>query len=313
MLWWKRPDGTLVKKQPTVRRIMPYIMRGRNESAVYYEYDIDLHLADKFIREFNDAHPDTRADIFHLWVYAVCAGLLRHPTMTRFVAGGRVYDRTSQSFAYSVKARLQHGAPLNVVKQQFPEPGDFEGLVASMQEHTTQSRFGGPSYVDKELGLLFRFPGFVRRIALGLVFLGNRLGLLPRSFIDKDPLFATVFFVNLASIGMDPCYHHLYEYGTIGIFSVVGRPRLAPGSPTSGPDRRRMTTIRWSFDERVEDGLQAWAAMKLMRAITEDPQAYGLTTERSAARPALATTEATTEDGDGTDGYREPVRSGGLP
>ena len=61
---------------------------------------------------------------------------------------------------------------------------------------------------------------------------------------------------------MDACYHHLYEYGSIGIFGVIGRPIPDPGSPTSGPDRRRTMTLRWTFDERCEDGLVAGYALQ---------------------------------------------------
>ena len=70
---------------------------------------------------------------------------------------------------------------------------------------------------------------------------------------------------------MDACYHHLYEYGSIGIFGVIGRPTTDPGSPTSGPDRRRTMTLRWTFDERVEDGLVAGYALKRAKQILEDP------------------------------------------
>jgi hypothetical protein len=89
-------------------------------------------------------------------------------------------------------------------------------------------------------------------------------------------MYASVFFANLASIGMDACYHHLYEYGSIGIFGVIGRPTTDAGSPTSGPDRRRTMTLRWTFDERVEDGLVAGYALKRAKQMLEDPVAAGL-------------------------------------
>ena len=85
--------------------------------------------------------------------------------------------------------------------------------------------------------------------------------------------------------GMDACYHHLYEYGTIGIFGVIGRPTTDPGSPTSGPDRRRTMTLRWTFDERVEDGLVAGYALKRFKQMLEDPVAAGLL---PADRPVAA-------------------------
>ena len=34
---FRRPDGDLVRDLPPVRAIVPYLMRRRNESAVYHE------------------------------------------------------------------------------------------------------------------------------------------------------------------------------------------------------------------------------------------------------------------------------------
>lgn len=277
MLWWRRPDGDLVRDLPLTRRVMPYIMRTRNESAVYYEYTIDLRRADAFLRVFNEEHPGTAADVFHLWLYAFRDGMTQYPVMNRFVVGGRLYQRRELWLSYSVKARLQQGAPLVVVKRRFPEDEPFEDMVAGMQAQIHESRFGKRSYVDKELALLFKFPGFVRRLILGLQRVADRFGLLPRKVIERDPLYATAFFANLGSLGMDACYHHLYDYGTIGIFSCIGRAVTEPGSPTSGPDRRRTMRVRFTFDERVEDGLAAWQTMRRIKQIAEDPEAFGLT------------------------------------
>jgi hypothetical protein len=103
----------------------------------------------------------------------------------------------------------------------------------------------------------------------------DAFGLLPRSFIDGDPLYASAFFANLGSIGQEAGWHHLYEYGTVGVFCVLGRPTSAPGSPTSGPDRRRTMLLRWTFDERTEDGLVAGFALRFCKQILEDPVGVG--------------------------------------
>ena len=116
---------------------------------------------------------------------------------------------------------------------------------------------------DAEIGLIMKLPGVGRRLLLAVGRFADAFGLLPRSFIDADPLYATAFFANLGSIGQDAGYHHLYEYGTIGVFGVLGRPTSEPGSPTSGPDRRRTMSLRWTFDERVEDGLVAGYGLRL--------------------------------------------------
>ena len=56
---WRRPDGDLVRDVPPTKAIMPYLMRGRNESAVYFEQQVAMRHADAFVREFNVAHPET--------------------------------------------------------------------------------------------------------------------------------------------------------------------------------------------------------------------------------------------------------------
>ena len=59
------------------------------------------------------------------------------------------------------------------------------------------------------------------------------------------------------------------------MFGVLGRPTSEPGSPTSGPDRRRTMALRWTYDERVEDGLVAGYGLRLCKQILEDPVGVG--------------------------------------
>jgi hypothetical protein len=276
MTWWRRPDGDLVRDLPLNRRVMPYLMRGRNESVFFFEADVALHRTDAWLRGFNAAHPSLAADVFHLALWAIRDCMQKYPTMNRFVAGGRLYQRREISFSYAVKRRLQEGAPIVVVKRTFPPDEPFADLVAAVQAQIHDDRFGGPQGIDKELALLFKFPGFARRLAFAGLRVGDRLGLLPRAFIEHDPMFASAFLAHMASFGMPAGYHHLYEYGTASIFVVLGRPTTDPGSPTSGPDRRRTMRVTYSFDERTEDGFTAWRSIQHFKRIVEDPTAAGL-------------------------------------
>jgi hypothetical protein len=251
-------------------------MRGRNESAVYFEQQVAMRQADAYIREFNVAHPDTPITIQHMLMWSIAQILEQFPTMNRFVVGGRLYQRKDIWFTYSAKQSLKGKSPLIVIKRRFDPAQPFAHMVRDMQEQLRADRYGGrigPS--DQEAALILKFPGIVRRIILAVGRWGDAFGLLPASMIEHDPLYGSVFFANLASIGMDACYHHLYEYGSIGIFGVIGRPVPDPGSPTSGPDRRRTMTLRWTFDERCEDGLVAGYALKRCKQILEDPRAMG--------------------------------------
>ena len=66
---FRRPDGELVRGEAPVRSIMPYLMRGRNESAVYHEARYDVGRARAWLRAYNRAHAH-RATLFHLVLYA---------------------------------------------------------------------------------------------------------------------------------------------------------------------------------------------------------------------------------------------------
>ncbi len=57
MPWFRRSDGDLVPDLPPMRRIMPYVMRGRNESAVYVPTDEERDALVEALAEVND-HPE---------------------------------------------------------------------------------------------------------------------------------------------------------------------------------------------------------------------------------------------------------------
>jgi hypothetical protein len=282
-MWWRRADGTLARNLDVTRRAMPYLMRTRNEATVTFEYDVDLQKTDAFIRAWNQANPMLRVDMFHIAVWATRDALLRFPTVHRFVAGGRIYDRNGLWFSYAVKRKLETGAPLAVVKRRFDLDESFGDMVEGMATTTEAATSSEKSAVERELGLLLKFPGFVRRIIMWIIRVADRFGVLPRSYIEKDPMFTSAFFANMASFGMPAVYHHLYEYGTATIFCSIGRPVTAPGSPTSGPDRRRTAPLKWTYDERAEDGLAGWFCLRRIKQIIEDPEACGLGVE---ARPS---------------------------
>jgi hypothetical protein len=279
VVWWRRSDGDLVRDVPDLRRIMPYVMRTRNESTVNFEQRLDVGKAEQFVRAFNEAHPETRTTLFHVLIWASRQGLVEFPNLNRFVAGGRFYQRKGIWISYSAKQRMQKGAPLIVLKREFSPDEPFTDMVTSMQDQLHTAKFGGGrNSIDGEMGLILKLPGFLRRV----VFMAYRAleanGMFPRFFVENDPLYATLFLTDLGSVGLDSAYHHLYEYGNIGIFGVAGRTRAEQiADPDSGRlERKRLITIRWTFDERIEDGLYAAYGLKHMKKLVEDPVKHGI-------------------------------------
>lgn len=274
-----RADGDLVRDVVDLRRIMPYVMRTRTGSAVYFEQTLDVGKAERFVKDFNEAHPELRASVFHVIVWAVREALTEFPNMNRFVAGGRLYQRRGMWISYSAKQRLRTGSPLVVLKRDFPAHESFARMVEAMQSELHDVRFGGRTgNVDSELKAILALPGLGRRAAFAAYRGLEALGVLPRWFIESDPLYASVFLTDLGSLRMEPAFHHLYEYGTISVFGAIGRryETWRPDPRTGEMRRHREATVRWSFDERVEDGLYGGYSLRHAKHLVEDPVAHGI-------------------------------------
>ena len=269
-LQW-RPDGDYLRNLPRARRIMPFIMRKRNESIVFFEQKLDTSRTLTFLDNFR-TRTGLHATMLHLLIYASAQMLKDRPRMNRFVAGGRIFQRRGIWICFSAKKRKIEDAPIVLVKREIDPSWSFEELVRQIEGGISEGRSDKPSTTDTELSLMFKLHTLLVGWMVCLLMKLDHFGLLPGAYIKKDPLFASLFIVNLGSINLDAGYHHLYEYGNIPMLIMVGRSK---GEVVGGPDGNQtiqpMMTMRYSFDERIEDGLYGARALEIMKRIIEDP------------------------------------------
>jgi hypothetical protein len=247
-------DGKRVAVHP-YRRMMSFLMRGRNESAVFFEQRLDLARTQPWLTARG-------AKLFPLILHALATTLHDRPHLNRFTVGTRTYQRTGVRLSFAAKKQMAEDAPLATVKRQF-EPGeDLAAVTRALDAELSGARADGPSAMDKELKTLLALPGFL--LAFGIAVLGRlyRWGLAPRSLVDTDPMYASAFVANLGSVKLDAAFHHLYEHGNCPLFVTVGRV-------TDGT-----LLMRYTFDERVEDGMYCARALDLFRQRVEDPASW---------------------------------------
>ncbi|HTP49618.1 MAG TPA: 2-oxo acid dehydrogenase subunit E2 [Anaeromyxobacteraceae bacterium] len=270
---FRRPDGTLVRDLPPVRGIVPYLMRGRNESAVYHESLYDVGRARDWLRRYNRSHGQ-RVTLFQLVLYACTRALHLRPGLNRFASGGRLYQRRGVSVAFAAKKEMSDLAPFATVKLGFPEAEGLEESVRRVAAAVEGGRSGPVRPIDREAALIMSLPGFVVSFLTRLAAWLDRWNLLPGFMMKDDPFFSSLFLANLGSVGLSDTFHHLYEYGTVSIFGVVGlvRPTLAPGR--NGPEEREILQVRWTLDERVNDGFYAARSLRIAQDILEDPERF---------------------------------------
>ncbi len=266
---FSRPDGDLVRGEAPVRRIMPYLMRGRNESCVYQESVYRIAAARAWLKAYNRAH-HPRATLFHLVAYATAMALETRPRLNRFVSGGRLYQRQGVSISFVAKQVFTDDGPDVTVKLACPKGESFPDFSRRISTRVDEAR-DKDCAVDKEVALIMRLPGPLVR---GLVALARGLdhwNLFPGFMIRDDPMYATIFLANLGSVGVSDVFHHLYEYGTVSIFGAVSAPRRATFVSREGVTVEEALSVRWTFDERIDDAFSCARSMVLVQKILEDP------------------------------------------
>jgi hypothetical protein len=271
----RRPDGTPVEDAPGYRRFMPALMPSRNGSVVFFEQRLRVAETERFIARVREEHPDVHPTLFHVVLWAMARMFDRHPRINRFVAGGRLYQRDAVTIAFTVKSELTEAGTLLEVKHRFDPELSFVDLVRALQAEVAAGRGGEEAPTDRELALFLRFPPAARRAIVRLANGANAANLLPRSFVEGDPFFASAFVTNLGSVGLDAAYHHLYEYGTIPVFATLGRVHDTVEVEDGRPVVCRTATMKFTYDERVEDGLYAAGALAELQRMVEQPDAVG--------------------------------------
>ncbi|MDR3741885.1 MAG: 2-oxo acid dehydrogenase subunit E2 [Terracidiphilus sp.] len=273
---FRRSDGDLVPNLDPIRRMMPLIMPGRNQSVVYHTTRWDIARARIWLRNYNRNRGErARASFFHLVLYASARTMHERPGLNRFVAGGRIYQRRGVFLSFAMKTRFEEDAPLTTAKLAFAEDLSFEDCVKMVTDAIENGRSGRPNAIEREVRFLTRLPMPLLRVVVGAGKVLDRWNLLPSSMIKPDPMFSSMFLANLGSIHIDNAFHHLYEYGTCSLFGVISRPsRLLQADRSDRAAVREVLQVQWTFDERINDGFYCLESLQTLQRIVEDPQRY---------------------------------------
>jgi len=272
MLFIDRSDGKRVRGLPAINAIMPYLMRKRNESVVYFAKDIDVESAMRYVHRKNSEEGGNRFSLFGLILFAAARTLSLKPRMNRFVHRRGLYQRKDLSISFIVKKKLTEEAAETNAKIRFDRGDRIFEAIERINKGIEAARGEELGADDREVTTAHRIP-FGKGFATTAFRLLDRFNLAPAGMIDNDPLYTSVYFANLGSIGLDTPYHHLYEWGSASIFVVMGRmfqkDLLRPDGSVS---RRHFINFKVSLDERIGDGIYFAHAASLFQRFIVHPE-----------------------------------------
>ncbi len=267
-----RPDGEIIRNLHPYRKLMPYVMIGRNESVVYFDTYVNAEDLLDYLKEANEHFP---CNVTHACVAAGFVGLTEQPSMNYFTVGKRLYKRKGKYITFSMKRKKKNKkAKLSAVKSRCEDGWTFKDMCVHIDENIAVERSGKKTYADKEFDLFKMIPRPAMVGAQKLLSTLDYFNMLPAGFIEGDGMYTSIFVANLGSVGMDPGYHHLYEWGNCPLFMMVGRIAERPVVENGEVVVRKQMHVRWSYDERIDDGLSANYGIQSVKRALENPYEY---------------------------------------
>lgn len=261
-----RYDGRLIRSLDPFYKIIPYIMPTRLSAQVFFEEALDADVIESYIRE-KRAAGYKNFGFLHVLIAAIVRVLSQHPKLNRFIAGQKIYARNEILISFVIKKKLRDDASETTVKLSFkPEDTIFDVFEKVSFEVQNNKDEKVKNSVDHMTRLFMICPGFIVKFAIGFLEALDNRGLMPKVLNHLSPLHTSVFVTNVASLGIQPIYHHLYEIGTTSIFIAFGTKQRFEGS------EGKYIPLKIVADERIADGYAFASAFKMFKSIFKHPE-----------------------------------------
>jgi hypothetical protein len=267
-----RSDGVRLRKLPSFRKMFPYLMRTRTESAVYYSQRLRIAKSLAWLERANAAS-GKKITLFHVLLAAGVRTLALRPEVNRFVVGRRIYQRRTIDLSFVVKRELNEEASETTVKITFDPRSTIADVVEKVSSVVKATKQSGTSRDEAATDIVTKLPRSLIRIAFWALRTLDYFGLLPAAFIKGDGLYASAFLANLGSIGADAVFHHLYEWGNAPFFVTVGRRKKEPVVDENSELKvEEVMDLKFTVDERITDGVYLRGTIDLLTDFIENPE-----------------------------------------
>lgn len=266
-----RPDGKKIKGIDPVQKIMPHLMSTRNDSENLCKYEVDCASLDAFIKEQRVL--GLNVNYMHLVIASVVRLIALRPRLNRFIMNGRIYKRKGIIVSFVVKKALHDNATDSLVKLKFTGKETLAEIIARVDEAIKKnSKVDEKNGTDKLARVLTFTPNFLIKFLVGTVKFLDKHGMLPNAILNLSPFHTSFFVTNLKSIKCVYIYHHLYNFGTTGLFISMGKEEVRAGVDRDGNFvPKKVMTLGINTDERFCDEFYFASTLRIWKRIMDNP------------------------------------------
>ena len=263
-----RKDGRKIKTIDPMYKLISHIMVERCDAMNMIELTVQQDPIRKYIRK----KKDEGYTFSHLAV--VLAAYIRtiadYPFLNRFVVNKTLYARKEVAIGMVV---LKPGETEGTMSKMYFNPGmTIYEIQNVLDEYIIKNRGAGKTNsTDKLMGILLSIPGLAR-VGVNFIKFLDKHGLLPKAVIDASPFHCTMTITNLASIGTNYIFHHVYNFGTTSMIMAMGNTREDPVKRHGEIVFEKVIPIGLVMDERIAEGVQFAMACRKLQSILQNPE-----------------------------------------
>ena len=269
-MFGKRPDGRVLKNIQPMMKIVPYLMKTRTDSMNMYEDVIPCEPMDAYIAE--KKAQGIEMSYMTIMIAALVRLMALRPQLNRFVMNGKVYTRPKIWISFVVHTTLKEDSEETTIKLCFEGTETIleiaEIINARIAKETGVKRTDNGT--DKLVNFILSLGPITKLLVNTLIFM-DKHNIMPKAVIELSPFHTSGFITNLKSLGINHIYHHVYEFGTTGIFLAMGKEKKVPVVQGNGFAIQKQMGWGLVSDERFCDGLYFARSLKKFKRFLADP------------------------------------------
>lgn len=262
-----RKDGRKIKTIDPMYKLISHIMVERCDAMNM----IELTVQQDPIRKYMRRKKDEGYTFSHLAIIiaAYVRTVAEYPFLNRFVVNKTLYARNEVAIGMVVLKPGETEGTMN--KMYFKPDMTIYQIQEVLDEYINTNRGAGKTNsTDKLMATLLSIPGLAR-VGVNFIKWVDKHGWLPKSVIDASPFHCTMTITNLASIGTNYIFHHVYNFGTTSMIMAMGNTRDDPVKRHGEIVFEKVIPIGLVMDERIAEGVQFAMACRKLQSVLQDP------------------------------------------
>lgn len=266
-----RSDGRKLKTLGPFFRVIPHVMKERSDAHVYYTQDLPLKYLDAYISKKEEE--GIRMSYMNIIYAALVRMLAEKPALNRFVMDGRTYARNGITISLAIKKEMTEETEETTLKIPFTGSENIFEIKDKLDSTITKNKdLSAENSTDRLAKLLSLVPDWLFKFIVNILMFLDKHGMMPKAVINASPFHTSAFLTNVGSLGIDAIYHHLYNFGTTGVFLAMGKKKKAYIYEDDNIVQEKTISLAWVADERICDGFYYANALKSFYRYMKKPE-----------------------------------------